>query len=209
MRKLLNQPLQRLAFVILLITSAALIFVCLSPSPVRVTSNIDPWVGPTWHDSSGSEPKEREIFRVREDCADGVLGHQKGDFENGLRFVDPGNAEFENLLNRSFGPPLYPQTYNWTQENLDEIRGKILSCGNRCDAVITEVGFQAVLASCGKNVWQTLQKEEIERHWVLAENFLSKSPWSFSLALVFLASLLCSLLYNWTLGPIVRWIREG
>lgn len=208
----LNHPLKRLFFVLFIGSGLALLGMALLPAPFEVSSYAD------WKDAVGSDTVDRQVTRIDTTCAGSHVG-SIGAFAKDFFIVDANASanEFarfmtETKIERGEAFSIAEEVDLTEKEKI--AFGAELSnpkkpcvkgvCVNKLDPSI----FAAILKSCSEVVGQ--HREDKHRiRWRISENLEETYPWSLFAFIASLVLLLLSLLYERTLGSVVKWIRTG
>ena len=208
----LNHPLKRLSFILFMCSGAALIGLALLPGPFEISSY------PDWKDATASEPPDRHITRIDTACAATQFGGLEA-FARDFFIVDAYSSENEYArviteMEIERGEPfsIAPRIDITEKEKaaffseLSNAKKPCLkgACVVRLDAAL----FATILKSCSTSVGQ--RRDDV-RHiqWRIPNNLEHTFPWSLMAFLLSVAFLLSSLLYDRTLGPIIKWVRTG
>jgi hypothetical protein len=206
----LNHPLKRLSFLLFIGNGTALIGLALLPIPLEISSYS------AWKDAAASEIPDRQVVRIDTGCA----ATEFGGLETFARdfFIAYGSInEYARVVTEmriERGEPFsIAPTIDITEEQEAAIFSQLsdterlclkTDCAARLDAEL----FSAILNSCGTLVGQ--YRDDIhDIRWLISNNLEDTFPWSLAVFLMSVAFLLTSVLYDRTLGPIIKWVRTG
>lgn len=208
----LNHPLKRLSFILFVCSAAALIGLALLPSPVEISSY------PDWKDAAAAEAPDRHITRLDTACAATQFGGVEA-FARDFFIVDAYSSEnkYARVITEmgiERGEPFnIAPTVDLTEKEKAAFFSELSSAKKPCLKEVCVVKldaalFASILKSCSTSVGQ--RRNDVRNvQWRILNNLEDTFPWSLIAFLLSMGSLLSSLLYDRTLGPIIRWVRTG
>lgn len=207
----LNHPLKRLSFILFLCSVAILAGLALLPVEINTRSE--------WKDAAAADKPTRHVTRIDTACAAVQSGTKKEEFARDFFIVDAFSSD--NELTRMITEIKIvrdePFTIGPMVDLLEEERMAFfaaLSGGKKpclegvCVAKLNTELLTSILKACSTSVGQ-FRKSTHEVRWPIAKNLIDTFPWSLSAFLLSVFFLLCSLLYDRTLGALIKWVRTG
>lgn len=184
----------------------------LLPSPFEVSSY------PQWKDTATSETPDRSVTRIDTACAATRFG-SLGDFARDFFIVDAYSSEnpygrvmTEMQIER--GEPFsIARAIDITEKEKATLLSELSKANKPClkGTCVSKLDtplFTAILKSCGTSVGQ--HRDDVrDIQWRIPNNLEDTFPWSLIAFLLSVAFLLSSLLYDQTLGKIIKWVRTG
>lgn len=208
----LNHPLKRLSFVLFLCGAVALMGLAMFPTPFEISSY------PEWKDAAASNTPDRHVTRIDTACAGTQLGTTE-EFARAFFIVDAFSSEnkYSRLITEMqiegrepfTIAPIVDLTEKEKAAFFSTLSGEKKPCLNSvCAEKLDTALLASILKACGTQVGQ-LRKDAHEVRWRILNNLEGTFPWSLFTFLLSVLFLLCSLLYDRTLGPLISWVRSG
>jgi hypothetical protein len=212
----LNHPLKRLAFVLFVLTTIALVAMVIGPaSPLTVRRYSE------WKDASGNQSADRTIVRLDTHCAGGLSGTVEA-FAHDFIVLSAATNLYAGIglqddiahhdVTIADKVDLTDEEYRSFQSQLSGNAKPCIGDGRvetkLCVETLSAVSLDNVLKSCAVAVRQNVQ-EQTEIKWYIAQNFEQHAPWTIIALVLDVAFLFMSVLYAQTLGRVVRWIING
>lgn len=206
MKAHLDHPLKRLAFAVLILSSLLLIGLLTLPTPFYIGSNAT-----NWNDVEPGQSVDRTITRVKTECASNALGGGHA-FAKDFWIIESIEDEYSRMIGLNDGTFEIATTIDYTEQDLQRIKkqlsGTKKSCVDElCVERLTLKAFNSIVSACGHNVGQHREVKLGGIDWLILEHFHDRSPWTFISLVLILISLLTGVLYETTLGRLLRWIR--
>jgi len=210
--KSLNHPLKRLAFALFVCNCFALVALAVFPVPVTIETHED------WRDITGVESADRQVTRIDTACAAQTVGGLEP-FARDFQIIDAHASDnkyasiiTEEIIERGERFNIAP-VVDLTDKELASFHALLSSTKKPClkgmciERLNTSL-FSSILASCAKQVGQHRHVVR-ETKWHIAKNLEDTAPWALIALMGTVLFLFLSLLYECTIGLLVKWIRTG
>lgn len=205
----LNHPLKRLSFILFLCSAVVLAGLALSP-PAEISTSAE------WKDAAASDTADRYVTRINTPCAAthiGTIEEFARDFFIAFSSEDEVSRVITEMGIERHEPSTIAPTVDLTEKEKTALFSTLSSekkpcLKGVCVAKLDPELFTSILKACGTSVGQ-VRRDAHEVRWRISSNLEDTFPWSLVALLLSIFFLLSSLLYDRTLGPLIKWIRTG